>query len=133
MRRRPVTALAALLALSLAACTQVRNPATGELQYTSLTPAAEKQLGREEHPKALAEFGGQYADPKAQAYVERVGNRIKNASELKSEPFTFTLLDSDVVNAFALPGGYVYVTRGLLALTNNEAAVSYTHLTLPTM
>ena len=124
MRRRPVTALAALLALALAACTQVRNPATGELQYTSLTPAAEKELGREEHPKALAEFGGQYADPKAQAYVERVGNRVKNASELKSEPFTFTLLDSDVVNAFALPGGYVYVTRGLLALTNNEAELA---------
>ena len=59
-----------------------------------------------------------------EAYVERVGNRVKNASELKDQPFTFTLLDSDVVNAFALPGGYVYVTRGLLALTNNEAELA---------
>ena len=83
-----------------------------------------RQLGREEHPKALAQFGGHYPDRDAEAYVERVGNRVKNASELKDQPFTFTLLDSDVVNAFALPGGYVYVTRGLLALTNNEAELA---------
>ena len=123
--RRTVLALAvAALALGQGACTQVRNPATGELQYTSMTPTEEKQLGRQEHPKALRQFGGAYPDQAAQAYVSRVGERVKNASELGSETFTFTLLDSDVVNAFALPGGYVYVTRGLMALANNEAELA---------
>ncbi len=61
---------------------------------------------------------------RVQAYVAKVGERIKNASELGSEPFTFTLLDSEVVNAFALPGGYVYVTRGLLALADDEAELA---------
>jgi predicted Zn-dependent protease len=122
--KRKLLALLLVAATALPACTQVRNPATGELQYTSLTPEDEKRLGREEHPKALAEFGGSYANRQLQAYVERVGNRVKDASELKDQDFTFTVLDSDVVNAFALPGGYVYVTRGLLALANNEAEVA---------
>ena len=123
--RRAVLALVAVgVALSEAACTQVRNPATGELQYTSLTPADERTLGQQEHPKALRQFGGAYKDKALQAYVTRTGNRVKAASELGAEPFTFTLLDSDVVNAFALPGGYVYVTRGLVALTNNEAELA---------
>ena len=116
-----------LIALSLAGplgCTQVRNPATGEMQYTSLSPEDEKKLGRQEDPKAVAEFGGRYEDRTLQAYVTKVGNRVKSASELADQPFTFTLLDSDVVNAFALPGGYVYVTRGLVALTNNEAELA---------
>ena len=124
MRAMQGRVLAAALILAIATFTQIHNPATGDLQYNKLSPADEKQLGREEHPKALAEFGGQYQDPTAQAYVTRVGNRVKNASELKDQSFTFTLLDSDVVNAFALPGGYVYVTRGLLALTNNEAELA---------
>ena len=123
--RRAVLALVAVgVALSEAACTQVRNPATGELQYTSLTPADERKLGQQEHPKALRQFGGAYEDKALQAYVTKTGNRVKAASELGAEPFTFTLLDSDVVNAFALPGGYVYVTRGLVALTNNEAELA---------
>ena len=122
MRQSLAAALA--VALALAACTQVRNPATGELQYTSLTPADEAKLGRQEHPKALREFGGQYDNARLQAYVEKVGNRIKNVSELSGQTFTFTVLDTDVVNAFALPGGYVYVTRGLVALTNNEAELA---------
>ncbi|MEK0081584.1 M48 family metalloprotease [Benzoatithermus flavus] len=113
-----------LAATALVACMEVRNPATGEIQYTSMTPEDEKRIGAEENKKALAEFGGRYGDAKLQAYVERVGNRVKNASELADQNFTFTVLDSDIVNAFALPGGYVYVTRGLLALANNEAELA---------
>ncbi|MFL5332408.1 MAG: M48 family metalloprotease [Geminicoccaceae bacterium] len=124
MRRGLGRLLVGLTLLALLGCTQVRNPATGELQYTSLTPEDEKKLGREENPKALAQFGGRYEDATLSAYVEKVGNRVKNASELADQPFTFTVLDSDVVNAFALPGGYVNVTRGLLALTNNEAELA---------
>jgi predicted Zn-dependent protease len=123
--RRSLLALAlAAMTMAQGACTPVRNPATGELQYTSLTPADERKLGQQEHPKALRQFGGAYPDQRAQAYVARIGERVKDASELGAEPFTFTLLDSDVVNAFALPGGYVYVTRGLMALANNEAELA---------
>ena len=57
MRQLLAVALATTLAVGVAGCTQVRNPATGELQYTSLTPADEQKLGRQEHPKALQEFG----------------------------------------------------------------------------
>ena len=66
--------LAAVLTLLPAACTAVRNPATGEVQYTSLTPEEEAKLGRQEAPKAQAQFGGRYQDPQLQAYVERVGS-----------------------------------------------------------
>ena len=124
MKRAVLGLLAAVIALGQTACTQVRNPATGELQYTSLSPADERKLGQQEHPKALRQFGGAYGDKGLQAYVAGVGERVKDASELGAEPFTFTLLDSDVVNAFALPGGYVYVTRGLMALANNEAELA---------
>lgn len=124
MTKKLLGPLLLLLTLAASACTQVRNPATGELQYTSLTPEDEVRLGREEHPKALAQFGGAYDDAQLQAYVERVGNRVKEVSELKDQDFTFTVLDSDIVNAFALPGGYVYVSRGLLALANNEAELA---------
>jgi predicted Zn-dependent protease len=90
----------------------------------SLDREEEARLGREQHPKVLAQFGGAYEDPKVQAYVESVGNRVKEVTELKDEEFTFTVLDSDVVNAFALPGGYVYVSRGLLALARDEAELA---------
>ena len=62
-----------LALLVLAACTPVRNPATGEVQYTSLSPEEERQLGRAEHPKALVQFGGRYDDPALQSFVTRVG------------------------------------------------------------
>lgn len=124
MRHSLLGAAVAALALAASACTPVRNPATGELQYTSLTPEQEARLGRAEHPRALAQFGGPYDDRQLQAYVERVGTRVKDASEMAGEDFTFTLLDNDLVNAFALPGGYVYVTRGILALANNEAELA---------
>ena len=79
MSRRCARMLAATLALALAACTQVRNPATGELQYTSLTPQQEKALGREEHPKALAQFGGQYpiAMPRPMSSGSATGSRTR--------------------------------------------------------
>ena len=124
MSRAVLGLMLAVTALAQVACTPVRNPATGELQYTSLSPADERRLGQAEHPKALRQFGGAYGDQGLQAYVAAVGERVKDASELGDQTFTFTLLDSDVVNAFALPGGYVYVTRGLMALANNEAELA---------
>jgi predicted Zn-dependent protease len=87
--------------------------------------ATEKAQGAQAHPQLLAEFGGRYAGPQA-AYVERVGKRIAVQSGLSGaqNDFTVTLLDSPVENAFAIPGGYVYVTRQLLALMNTEAELA---------
>jgi predicted Zn-dependent protease len=122
-RRAGAVVLGAML-LAGTACTPVVNPATGERQYTALSQEDEVSLGRSEHPKVMAEYGGAYRDPALQAYVSEVGNRLASRSELPDLKFTFTLLDSDIVNAFALPGGYVYVTRGLLALPQNEAELA---------
>jgi predicted Zn-dependent protease len=112
------------VSLTLAGCAQVVNPATGQREYTTLSPAQETQIGREQHPSVLQEFGGEYRDPALQAYVSEIGQRLKSVSEMADQEFTFTLLNSDMVNAFALPGGYVYITRGLMALAENEAEVA---------
>jgi predicted Zn-dependent protease len=122
----PSLALAFALGASLATsgCTAVRNPATGETQYTSLTAEDEARLGREQNPKVTAQYGGPYDDRQLASYISQVGNRLVAVSELPDQKFTFTLLDSDIVNAFALPGGYVYVSRGLLALADNEAELA---------
>lgn len=123
LRRSFLAALAALPLLA-PACTPVRNPATGEVEYTSMTPEDEARIGAAEHPKILARFGGEAEDPHLRAYVREIGERMVAVSELAGQRFTFTLLDSPEVNAFALPGGYVYVTRGILALADDEAELA---------
>ena len=87
--------------------------------------ASDKQLGAQANPQLLAEFGGKYAGPQA-AYVEQVGKRVAVQSGLSNAQgdFTVALLDSPVENAFAIPGGYIYVTRQLLALMNSEAELA---------
>ena len=84
----------------------------------------EASIGRDNHAKILAEFGGAYDDPALQAYVTGVGKKVAATSEKSSLDFRFTILDSPIVNAFAMPGGYVYVTRGLLALASSEAELA---------
>lgn len=81
-------------------------------------------MGRDAHPQILEQFGGAYDDPRLQAYVKRIGARLAQGAELPADQFTFTLLDTPVVNAFAVPGGYVYVTRGMLAILNTEAELA---------
>ena len=116
-------ALASSLALT-SACTQVVNPATGKTEFTAMSPDQEKAVGKGEHPKILQQFGGTYDEGNLEAYVDEIGKRLQAVSELPDLDFTFTLLNSDVVNAFALPGGYVYISRGLMALAENEAEVA---------
>ena len=98
----------------------------GEIPSAS-TPitAAEAQQGAELHPQLLAEFGGAMAGSHA-AYVEQVGQNIAVQSGLGNarESFTVSLVNSSVNNAFAIPGGYVYTTRQLVALMNNEAELA---------
>ncbi len=114
------TAIASLL---LTSCTAVGG---GPIPSAS-TPitVSEARVGAEAHPQFLAEFGGNYAGPQA-AYVEQIGKNIAVQSGLGNarESFTVTLLNSSVNNAFAIPGGYVYATRQLVGLMNNEAELA---------
>jgi len=114
---------AAALALSLAGCTV--NPATGRSSFTGfMSEGEETRVGAENHPKVLEEFGGAAGGPELAAYVSSIGKLLASTSERPDVPFTFTVLNSPIVNAFAIPGGYIYVTRGLLALANDEAELA---------
>jgi predicted Zn-dependent protease len=89
-----------------------------------LSDADEARMGAEAHEQILAEFGGAYDDPELAAYVTSIGKFLALTSERPNVDFTFTVLNSPIVNAFANPGGYVYVTRGLLALAGDEAELA---------
>jgi predicted Zn-dependent protease len=125
---RKIISAALLLAsasLALAGCATATSPATGRQFSTPISEAEENQLGAEEHPKILAEFGGAYEEkPSLNAYVNQLGQAVAQNAERKDVQYTFTILNSSDINAFALPGGYVYITRGLLTLANNEAEVA---------
>jgi predicted Zn-dependent protease len=109
--------------LMLGACSV--NPATGKQSFTGLmSPQKEAQVGAEEHPKMVAQFGGVYDQGDWQAYVNEVGQKLAALSERPDLTWTFTVVNDTDVNAFALPGGYVYVTRGLLALASDEAEMA---------
>ncbi|MFO1036517.1 MAG: M48 family metalloprotease [Geminicoccaceae bacterium] len=147
--RKPLLAVAAVASsLALAACstTTSRDPLTGQTVRTWMSPAQEKELGASENSKVLAQFGGVNPDATAVAYVQKVGEKVRKAAaqaepsaaaslgdskeqivtgeQIASQPFTFTNLNDPMVNAFALPGGYVYTTRGILALANDEAELA---------
>ncbi|MEM6603687.1 MAG: M48 family metalloprotease [Pseudomonadota bacterium] len=112
-----------VLGLYLSGCTT--NPATGESEFTPLmSPAQEKEAGAQSHRGLVNSFGGEYDNPKLRAYIEKVTQRITTVTEYPSDYYQITILDSPIVNAFALPGGYLYVTRGLVALANTEAELA---------
>ena len=127
--KRIFTALSILLgALLLYACVSEIVPATGEKRYLGYSWQQEMELGKQASKEVSALFG-LYRDPKVERYVSEVGNRVLAKSHLRrpgadeqfrNTPVTFGVLDSPIINAMALPGGYIYVTRGMLAHLNNE-------------
>jgi predicted Zn-dependent protease len=101
------------------------SPATGRPVLTGImTPAEEARIGSQQHPQILQAFGGAYDDPALNSYVNRVGQSLARQTERTDVTYTFTILNSPIVNAIATPGGYVYVTRGLLTLADNEAELA---------
>ena len=93
------------------------NPAAGEQSFTAFMSQAEEQrVGAREHPRIVQQFGGVYQDGDITDYVSAIGRDLVHTSDRPDLQFTFTVLDSEIVNAFALPGGYIYVTRGLAEL-----------------
>jgi predicted Zn-dependent protease len=111
----------ALLFLALVGCAQ--NPATGSHDFVMLSEDSEIAIGRANHGKIIEQYG-RYSDERLQAYVQEVGERLALVSHRANLHYRFTVLDSSVINAFALPGGYIYITRGLMAYLNSEAELA---------
>jgi predicted Zn-dependent protease len=115
---------AGLAAAGLAGCVST-NRATGESQLTGFSSLEDdKRIGRENHPKLLEAFGGEYDNPRLQRYVERIGTELARYAEYQEFTYRFFIVNSPIINAFALPGGYCYVSRGLVALASNEAELA---------
>jgi predicted Zn-dependent protease len=110
------------LAAGLTGCAY--NPATGGRNFMLVSQSQEKEMGKDAYPKLIKEFGGVYNDRRVTGYVEYLGRKLAAVSETPREQFTFTVLDNPIVNAFATPGGYVYISRGLMALAGSEAELA---------
>jgi len=114
--------VAAALVLGGAAACAV-NPVTGRNQLSLVSEAQEIQLGRQSAVQVSQELG-LVPDSSMQAYVQRVGGALAAASERPNLPWTFRVVDDPTPNAFALPGGYIFVTRGLMAMMTSEAELA---------
>jgi len=114
--------LISLSASHLQACST--NPATGSPQFTALmSEEREATLGAQEHENIIQQFG-LYEDPELNRYVRSIGAKVTSDTERPDVTYKFFVIDSPIVNAFALPGGYIYLSRGLIALANNEAQMA---------
>ena len=113
--------LVAVAIISLIGC--ARNPVTGRREVVLVSQNQEVAIGRENHPVILEEYG-QVDDAPIQTYLQRIGNELAKVSHRPALDWHFTVVDSPVVNAFAVPGGYVYFTRGILAHMNSEAELA---------
>lgn len=121
LRHRGLAARVVLasLGLVLGACATAYNPVTGRTELTTMSPAREAQLGQQASAQVEREIG-LVRDAKLAAYVDAIGQRLAAASPRRDVAYRFAVADMAEPNAFALPGGYVYVSRGLLALANSE-------------
>ncbi len=121
MRGLTLRRLAPALLITLAACgTVVQNPVSGKNERSAMTVAEEIRVGAEQHQQVLADYG-MLQNPGLQRYVNDIGQRLAKQSQRPDLDWHFTVLDSPEINAFALPGGYVYVTRGIMAYMDSEA------------
>ncbi len=116
--RSPRQRAALLAALFAAAC--AINPATGNRELMMISESQEIAMGKEYDPQIVSSMG-LYPDSAMQRYVAGLGQRLAAQSERPQLPWTFRVIDDPVVNAFAVPGGFIYITRGILAQFNSEA------------
>lgn len=112
-----------LIFLSLFFLSCAVNPVTQKKEFSLVTESQEIQIGKTSHKEIIEEFGD-YNDASLQSYVNEVGQKLSRVSHRSHLKFHFTVLDSPVVNALATPGGYIYLTRGILAEFNSEAEMA---------
>jgi len=122
MKKKWVRFSAIFVLVALAASCAI-NPVTGKRELSFISEEGEISLGKETDGQIRQEYGV-YADAALNAYVSAVGQRMVPITHRPKLPYSFQVLDTPVVNAFAVPGGYVYVTRGLLAMMNSEAELA---------
>lgn len=123
MRTHRVLPLLIAASLLTACGTEMVNPVTGQVERTVMDEPAELAQGQKAHQEVMKQYGA-YDNPRVQAYVNEVGQKLASQSHRAQLTWTFTVLDSTEINAFALPGGYVYITRGIMAYLNNEAELA---------
>ena len=132
---RPLRAgLLAVLLLPLSGCVDVLNgnpsqmtdatAQTSPVDEPTGEDAEDAVIGQREHPRIIATYGGIYSDPAAEVVIAHIVGRLLQAAGQPNTQYTVTILDTADVNAFALPGGYIYVTRGMLALANDASEIA---------
>lgn len=112
------TLLALSVTLVMVGCST--NPATGKREFNIVSESQEISIGQQSHAEVIRQFGVYDEKPELTRLVNDVGHRIAAASERPHLPWHFTILDSPIINAMALPGGYIYITRGMLENINSE-------------
>lgn len=102
------------------------NPVTGrqELAIVQVSTSEEISLGQQAFPRAVQQMGGEYGDPQLNEYVRRVGMKMAQVGQRPDLPYQFKVVNDSTPNAFALPGGFVAISRGLLAALENEAQLA---------
>lgn len=114
---------ASVLVVALAASGCAVNPVSGKRDFVTMSEQQEIALGRQSHAQILKQYP-RYADERLQRYVDELGQALAAQSHRAHLDFHFTVVDSPQINAFALPGGYVYVTRGIMAYMSSEAELA---------
>ncbi|MCZ2336891.1 MAG: M48 family metalloprotease [Chitinophagales bacterium] len=107
-----------LIALMISSC--ARNPVTGKRELSFMSESQEIALGKQYDPQIVGQYG-LYENAQLQAFINEKGKKMGAISHRPNLNYEFKILDSPIVNAFAIPGGYVYFTRGIMAYFNNEA------------
>lgn len=108
-----------IAALALTSCAS--NPVTGRPDLVFSSEKSEIERAKQVHPMLLQQFGGVYEDIRLQQYVAEIGQRAAKVSQRPELQYTFTVLDSEEINAFTTGGGYVYITRGIMNFLNSDA------------
>ena len=113
-------AVAAALGVAVACAT---NPVTGQRELSLMSEQQEVQLGQQYDAEVRQQMG-LYEDPELQRYVDRIGKQLASVSHRPELPWHFAVVDVPAINAFALPGGYIYMTRGIMAYLDDEAQLA---------
>ncbi len=119
----PIRIAAIIFALTLAGCATTSNPVTGRQDRGVMSEQDEVSSGKQLHQQVLQEYQP-YKNAALQSYVNSVGQKLAAQSQRPALPWTFTVLDSAEINAFAVQGGYIYITRGLMAYLGSEAELA---------
>ena len=122
-----IAAIVAIVSIITYYSQRSSNPVTGEVQHVDLSPQQEVALGLQAAPEMAQQHGGLHPDAEAQAVVDRVGRRIVERSAARNSPYQYefhVLADEEMINAFALPGGQIFITAGLLKRMQTEGQLA---------